>query len=281
MMMASVVIGAAIVAPGIDKTARTNKLFKKVESLKNRGDYDYLAISDVDFQYTRPLRGGRHEPIYSSIARIKQDMEGRENRVLTVTRRKNGTVNFILLKRSAANTTKDIDNPLNVHTVDPNLKTNQGDIIDSLGMKVTKKSSNTFILEDKNYRAVQTHKKLIQIEVLEGQVMCELLTYMAEQGYVPREFPSLARRESMESKDIDKEQVNVASTSATTNENESTEYASSVTNHTESSAQSSSSELQSEFSAPIVTEAREHSSHEESDVHDEVIPVAMAILVEE
>ena len=44
MMMASVVIGAAIVAPGIDKTVRTNKLFKKVESLKKRGDYEYLAI---------------------------------------------------------------------------------------------------------------------------------------------------------------------------------------------------------------------------------------------
>lgn len=47
MMMASVVIGAAIVAPGIDKTARTNKLFKKVESLKKRGDFEYLGIRYV------------------------------------------------------------------------------------------------------------------------------------------------------------------------------------------------------------------------------------------
>merc|ERR1712032_1033403 len=57
-------------------------------------------------------------------------------------------------------------------------------------------------IEDKNYRMVQTHGKVLKIEIkntkttpsgyggFSGVTLCELLNHMAKKGHVPKDFPS-------------------------------------------------------------------------------------------
>merc|ERR1712194_244390 len=182
------------------------------------GTFDYLAVGEISYHYTRPLRGGSRNikgPLYSSIAEVKQSIEGNgENRILAVIRQQNnGPVNFILLKGPTANNNKHFDeeNPLNSCVIDPNLKTNQGGIVESRNLKVVRKNGNTFQIEDSNYRTIQTHKKILEIQVkntkgtpakgdgkLSGTTLCELLTHMAKEGRVPKDFPSILTGDSLQ-----------------------------------------------------------------------------------
>jgi len=209
--MSCLVIGAAAVGVAastvpVMKTAASEGYKKKVKAMKKDGEYEYIAIGEVTYQYTRPLRGTSiNEPIYSTIARMKQDFEGNgNNRILAVVRQKNnGSVNFVLLKRPSNNEKCfDKNDPLNGCSIDPNLKTNQGGIVESRDLKVSKMCSNTFQIEDKNYRTIQTHGKLFKIEIkntkttpsgygrFSGVTLCELLNHMAKKGHVPKDFPS-------------------------------------------------------------------------------------------
>jgi len=193
------------------KTAASEGYKKKVKALYATGMFDYLAVGEISYHYTRPLRGSSRNikgPVYSSIAEVKQSIEGNvENRILAVIRQQNnGPVNFILLKGPTANNNKHFDeeNPLNNCSVDPNLKTNQGGIVESRNLKVVRKNANTFQIEDTNYRTIQTHKKILEIKVkntkgtpakgdgkLSGTTLCELLNHMAKEGRVPKDFPSI------------------------------------------------------------------------------------------
>jgi hypothetical protein len=162
-MVVSLIIGAVVVAGGpAMKTAASKSYKNKVKSMRDEGKFDYIAIGDVNYNYTRPLRGtGTNEPIYSSIAYMKQEIEGNgNNRILAVVRKRNGSVNFVMLGRSSSKKRFDKNNPLNSCSIDPNLKTNSGGIVvASCDLKVLRKNANTFLIEDTNYRSTQTHRK--------------------------------------------------------------------------------------------------------------------------
>jgi len=199
------------------KTAASEGYKKKVKALNAEGKFSYIAIGEISYHYTRPLRGSSRNikgPVYSSIAEMKQSIEGNgENRILAVIRQQNnGPVNFILLKGPTANNNKHFDeeNPLNNCSIDPNLKTNQGGIVESRNLKVVRKNANTFQIEDTNYRTIQTHKKILEIQVkntkrtlakgdrkLSGTTLCELLNHMAQEGCVPKDFPSILTGDSI------------------------------------------------------------------------------------
>jgi len=199
------------------KTAASEGYKKKVKALNAEGKFSYIAIGEISYHYTRPLRGSSRNikgPVYSSIAEMKQSIEGNgENRILAVIRQQNnGPVNFILLKGPTANNNKHFDeeNPLNNCSIDPNLKTNQGGIVESRNLKVVRKNANTFQIEDTNYRTIQTHKKILEIKVkntkgtpakgdgkLSGTTLCELLNHMAKEGSVPKDFPSILTGDSI------------------------------------------------------------------------------------
>jgi len=221
-MALSLLIGTAAVsvaAPAM-KTAASEGYRKKVKAMKVEGNFEYLSFGEVTYHYTRPLRVGStraiNEPIYSSIAQMKQCIEGNgENRILVVTRnRENGSVNFILLKSPAINSKNKHfyeKDPLHSCSIDPNLKTNQGGIVESRHLKVVRKNSNTFLIEDTKYRTIQTHKKILEIQVknttkktykggngqFSGASLCELLNHMAKDGRVPKHFPSILTRDSV------------------------------------------------------------------------------------
>ena len=225
-MASLLIIGTAAVSvagTGM-KTAASEGYKKKVQAMKAEGNFEYIALGEISYHYTRPLRDMLHgssrnikDPVYSSIAQVKQSIEGNgENRILAVVRqqKKNGSkeVNFILLKRPAASINKRFDenDPLNSCSIDPNLKTNQGGIVESRNLKVVRKNPNTFQIEDINYRTIQTHKKILEIVVkntkgtspkggakLSGTTLCELLNHMAKEGRVPKDFPSILPRDSI------------------------------------------------------------------------------------
>ena len=226
-MASLLIIGTAAVSvagTGM-KTAASEGYKKKVQAMKAEGNFEYIALGEISYHYTRPLRdiygSSRNikDPVYSSIAQVKQSIEGNgENRILAVVRqqKKNGSeeVNFILLKSPTAtgNINKRFDekDPLNSCSIDPNLKTNQGGIVESRNLKVVRKNPNTFQIEDINYRTIQTHKKILEIVVkntkgtspkgdakLSGTTLCELLNHMAKEGRVPKDFPSILPRDSI------------------------------------------------------------------------------------
>ena len=219
-MASLLIIGTAAVSvagTGM-KTAASEGYKKKVQAMKAEGNFEYIALGEISYHYTRPLRdiygSSRNikDPVYSSIAQVKQSIEGNgENRILAVVRqqKKNGSeeVNFILLKSHKRFDEKD---PLNSCSIDPNLKTNQGGIVESRNLKVVRKNPNTFQIEDINYRTIQTHKKILEIVVkntkgtspkgdakLSGTTLCELLNHMAKEGRVPKDFPSILPRDSI------------------------------------------------------------------------------------
>lgn len=224
-MASLLIIGTAAVSvagTGM-KTAASEGYKKKVQAMKAEGNFEYIALGEISYHYTRPLRDMLHgssrnikDPVYSSIAQVKQSIEGNgENRILAVVRqqKKNGSeeVNFILLK-SPANINKRFHekDPLKSCSIDPNLKTNQGGIVESRNLKVVRKNPNTFQIEDINYRTIQTHKKILEIVVkntkgtspkgdakLSGTTLCELLNHMAKEGRVPKDFPSILPRDSI------------------------------------------------------------------------------------
>jgi len=199
------------------KTAASEGYKKKVKALYDEGKFEYITVGEISYHYTRPLRGSSRNikgPVYSSIAEVKQSIEGNgENRILAVIRQQNnGPVNFILLKGPTANNNKYFDekNPLKSCSIDPNLKTNQGGIVESSNLKVVRKNSNSFQIEDTNYRTIQTHKKILEIKVkntkgtpakgdgkLSGTTLCELLNHMAKEGRVPKDFPSILTGDSI------------------------------------------------------------------------------------
>ena len=222
-MASLLIIGTAAVSvagTGM-KTAASEGYKKKVQAMKAEGNFEYIALGEISYHYTRPLRDIRgssrniKDPVYSSIAQVKQSIEGNgENRILAVVRqqKKNGSeeVNFILLKSRNINKRFDEKDPLNSCSIDPNLKTNQGGIVESRNLKVVRKNPNTFQIEDINYRTIQTHKKILEIRVkntkgtspkgdakLSGTTLCELLNHMAKEGRVPKDFPSILPRDSI------------------------------------------------------------------------------------
>jgi len=223
-MASLLIIGTAAVSvagTGM-KTAASEGYKKKVQAMKAEGNFEYIALGEISYHYTRPLRDMLHgssrnikDPVYSSIAQVKQSIEGNgENRILAVVRqqKKNGSeeVNFILLKSPNINKRFDEKDPLNSCSIDPNLKTNQGGIVESRNLKVVRKNPNTFQIEDINYRTIQTHKKILEIVVkntkgtspkgdakLSGTTLCELLNHMAKEGRVPKDFPSILPRDSI------------------------------------------------------------------------------------
>ncbi|OEU14853.1 hypothetical protein FRACYDRAFT_241410 [Fragilariopsis cylindrus CCMP1102] len=224
-MASLLIIGTAAVSvagTGM-KTAASEGYKKKVQAMKAEGNFEYIALGEISYHYTRPLRDMLHgssrnikDPVYSSIAQVKQSIEGNgENRILAVVRqqKKNGSeeVNFILLKSpNIINKRFDEKDPLNSCSIDPNLKTNQGGIVESRNLKVVRKNPNTFQIEDINYRTIQTHKKILEIVVkntkgtspkgdakLSGTTLCELLNHMAKEGRVPKDFPSILPRDSI------------------------------------------------------------------------------------
>ena len=222
-MASLLIIGTAAVSvagTGM-KTAASEGYKKKVQAMKAEGNFEYIALGEISYHYTRPLRDIRgssrniKDPVYSSIAQVKQSIEGNgENRILAVVRqkKKNGSeeVNFILLKIPNINKRFDKKDPLKSCSIDPNLKTNQGGIVESRNLKVVRKNPNTFQIEDINYRTIQTHKKILEIVVkntkgtspkgdakLSGTTLCELLNHMAKEGRVPKDFPSILPRDSI------------------------------------------------------------------------------------
>jgi len=161
-----------------------------------------------------------NDPIYSSLAQMKQDIEGNgDNRILVCVRKPNGAVNFVLLKRPSNNKCYYRKNPLDSCSIDPNLKTNQGGIVESSGLRVIRKDSNTFQIECTNFRPLQTHRKVLVIQVrntkrtpmangrLSGIALCEVLNHLAKEGHVPKDFPSISTRDSM----IQDEKENITS----------------------------------------------------------------------
>jgi len=213
-MVVSILIAAAAVTGTSAKMASSKKYEAKVKAMNREETFEFLAIGDVSYSYTRPVRGTDvNEPLYSSIAYAKQGMEGDgQGRLLAVVRKPNGTVNLVLLKRpSRKNRRVNMNNPLNSCSVDPNLKTNQGDIVDARTLKVTKKNKTTFQLEDTNVRALQTHRKVLEVRVLnttamitckapkgnsfDGKIMCNLLDLLAKKGQIPKDFPSMSSRD--------------------------------------------------------------------------------------
>jgi len=213
--MASLIIGTAAVAaiPAM-KTAESEKFRKKVNVLKAEGKFEYIAVGEVKYKYTRPLRFKKNgnvlnDPIYSSLAQMKQNIEGNgDNRILAVVRKPNGAVEFVLLKRPSDSKCYYRKNPLDSCSIDTNLKTNQGGIVESSGLRVIKKDSNTFQIECTNFRPLQSHRKVFVIQVkntkrtpmangrLSGIALCEVLNYLAKEGYVPKDFPSISSRDS-------------------------------------------------------------------------------------
>ncbi|MGK3752687.1 MAG: hypothetical protein ACI8RD_004992 [Bacillariaceae sp.] len=212
-MAVCLIIGAAVVVGGPAMKTATSKSYKnKVKAMRDEGKFEYIAIGEVTYTYTRPLRGTAiNEPIYSSIAYMKQEMEGSgDNRILAVVRKRNDSVNFVMLDRSSSKKRFDKKNPLNSCSIDPNLKTNSGElIVASRDLKVLRKNANTFLIEDTDYRSTQTHRKVLEIQVkntkrtpmgkdrLSGMALCELLNHMANKGSVPRDFPSISTRDCM------------------------------------------------------------------------------------
>jgi len=244
------------------KTAASEGYKKKVKALYAKGMFDYLAVGEISYHYTRPLRGSSRNikgPVYSSIAEVKQSIEGNgENRILAVIRQQNnGPVNFILLKGPTANNNKNFDeeNPLNNCSIDPNLKTNQGGIVESRNLKVVRKNANTFQIEDTNYRTIQTHKKILEIKVkntkgtpakgdgkLSGTTLCELLNHMAKEGRVPKDFPSILSGDSIRKNENENENEN-ENKNKNKNENENENTISSLTLSSSSSVTSPVDEI--------------------------------------
>jgi len=203
---ATVVEATAVTADQVMKTAALDGFKFKVKAMEKEGNFEYIAIEEVSYKYTRTLI--RESSYPSMIAPMKSNTERNGKSILVVVRQKdNGVVNFILLKRPSNNNKKRFDknNPLKGCSVDLNLKTNHRGIVESRNLKVMKiGSNNIFQLEDTNYRSAQTHRKVLEINIMSsktkkssdnnrrsnGEVLCELLTYMAKNGRVPKYLSS-------------------------------------------------------------------------------------------
>lgn len=211
MVVCTMVLAGAAVTGTSMKMASSKKYENKVKAMNKEETFEFLAIGDVSYKYSRPIRGTDvKEPLYSSIAYVKQEMEGDgQGRILAVVRKPNGTVNVVLLKRpSRKNRRVNMNNPFNSCRVDPNLKTNQGEIVEVKTLKVTKKNKNTFQLEDTNVRTLQTHRKVLEVQVhntadritckapkgnhFDGKIMLNLLDLLARKGQVPKDYPSMS-----------------------------------------------------------------------------------------
>jgi len=143
--------------------------------------------------------------------RKKKKKNGRrvgKNRTLAVIQQKNnGAVYFILFKHARNSRTnkngrhfvdKNNDGRLSLNgcsTVDPHFKSNQGGIIESRSVEVTKKgggfiNNDCYRFEDTNYRPMQTHRKIFELTIRRNNnisttttsgrnELCELLDSMA------------------------------------------------------------------------------------------------------
>jgi len=329
-MASLLIIGTAAVSvagTGM-KTAASEGYKKKVQAMKAEGNFEYIALGEISYHYTRPLRdiygSSRNikDPVYSSIAQVKQSIEGNgENRILAVVRqkKKNGSeeVNFILLK--SPNKRFDEKDPLNSCSIDPNLKTNQGGIVESRNLKVVRKNPNTFQIEDINYRTIQTHKKILEIRVkntkgtspkgdatLRGTTLCELLNHMAKEGRVPKDFPSILPRDSIRKDENENKtsslslassssimshvdetvlennsttRIDVDNVTTENNDNEDVDNAPATTN-ADSHISSFTEVATSQYGTTIIETATATATVLSEHDDDEVIPVAMATPVE-
>ena len=208
-MVVCLLLGGAVAGAALSKTVESENYKKKVKAMtiskKLKHEYEYIAIGEVNYSYTRPLAGSTrtlNEPVFSSISKIKQDLEGNgENRILAVIRNKrNGKVQFVLFTRPTKNGRNLNQNTLlKICSIDSNLKTNQGGIVDEKSIRVSQQNANTFKFEDPNTTDFQTHRKVLKIQVkntmkkppmngFSGNPLCELLTHMAKDGRVPKDF---------------------------------------------------------------------------------------------
>lgn len=210
--MAAIVIGSAVIvaaatitAVPVMKNAAKEGYKMTIKEMEKDDDFECIAIGEVSYTYKRSLlqrSTTKSRQILSSIARMKQNKERiGTKRILVIIRQKNnGSVNFILLKPLLNKKGRIVDecNPFKGYSIDHNLKSNQRGIVDSSSLRVTKKSSNTFQLEDKKYRTLQTHRKILEIRIrsrassekenINGTELSEILDSMADTGSLPKQL---------------------------------------------------------------------------------------------
>jgi hypothetical protein len=303
VILGSLIIGTAAISAGPAMKAATSKNYKNKVTAMKKGKFEYIAIGEVNFRYTRPLRGTNiNDPMYSSIAQLKQNGN---SRILAVVRKRNGSINFVLLKRPDKNKRFNKKSPLNSCSIDPNLKANQDGIIaESHDLKVIRKNSNTFQIEDTNYHAVQTHRKVFEIQIkntrrttnvngrLSGISLYEMLNHMAKRGRVPKDFPSIATRDDMTKEEnktfssslssFSSSSISSSSFSTVTVESSESEDSNSlpatndVISSISSSAESALTSEYEEFDAVITIANATVTVTVTSEYDEEVIPVAIA-----